>query len=113
MDDDDVQETGVIGVDHAHAASTGTEPKTGTTSATTPLSAAAAAAAAAPPTAADGAPPPKPPRPMTEAQKNETILREAFPSVDVAVVKAVLRASGGQAEPAFNALLGASARRHT
>lgn len=52
------------------------------------------------------APPTKPPRPMSEAQKNEIILKEAFPSVDQGVIKAVLRASGGQVEPAFNALLG-------
>lgn len=55
---------------------------------------------------AQEAPPPKPPRPMTEAQKNEMMLKEAFPSVDVGVIKAVLRASGGQVEPAFHALLG-------
>lgn len=34
------------------------------------------------------------------------ILKEAFPTVDSSVIKAVLRASGGQVEPAFNALLG-------
>ena len=50
--------------------------------------------------------PQKPPRPMTEAQKNEQILKEAFPSVDPGVIKAVLSASRGQVEPAFNALLG-------
>ena len=33
-------------------------------------------------------------------------MKEAFPSIDAAVVKAVLRASGGKVEPAFNALLG-------
>lgn len=52
------------------------------------------------------APPPKPPRPLTEAQKNELTLKEAFPSVEAGVIKAVLRASGGQVEPAFHALLG-------
>lgn len=52
-------------------------------------------------------PPPKPPRPMTEAQKNQIILKEAFPTVDDGVIKAVLSASGGRVEPAFNALLGA------
>ncbi|UKZ81960.1 hypothetical protein TrVFT333_009739 [Trichoderma virens FT-333] len=50
-------------------------------------------------------PPPKPPRPMTEAQKNQIILKEAFPTVDDNVIKAVLSASGGRVEPAFNALL--------
>lgn len=52
------------------------------------------------------APPPKPPRPMSEAQKNQITLKEAFPTVDDGVIKAILRASGGQVEPAFNALLG-------
>ncbi|KAL7808327.1 hypothetical protein V8C44DRAFT_336063 [Trichoderma aethiopicum] len=50
-------------------------------------------------------PPPKPPRPMTEAQKNQLILKEAFPTVEDGVIKAVLTASGGRVEPAFNALL--------
>lgn len=44
---------------------------------------------------------------MTEAQKNQITLKEAFPTVDDNVIKAILRASGGQVEPAFNALLGA------
>ena len=51
-------------------------------------------------------PPPKPPRPLTPQQQAEATLREAFPSVEPAVVKAVLTASGGRVEPAFNALLG-------
>jgi hypothetical protein len=51
-------------------------------------------------------PPPKPQRPSTETQTNELILKEAFPTVDDGVIKAVLRASGGKVEPAFNALLG-------
>jgi hypothetical protein len=54
----------------------------------------------------EGPKPPKPQRPPTEAQKNEMILKEAFPTVDNGVIKAVLRASGGKVEPAFNALLG-------
>jgi len=33
------------------------------------------------------------------------MLKEAFPSIDMTVIKAVLRASRGQVEPAFNALL--------
>jgi hypothetical protein len=48
---------------------------------------------------------------MTEAQKNQIILKEAFPTVDDNVIKAVLSASGGRVEPAFNALLGALLRR--
>lgn len=50
--------------------------------------------------------PAKPPRPLSPQQQAENTLKEAFPSIDAAVVKAVLRASGGRVEPAFNALLG-------
>ena len=39
-------------------------------------------------------------------------LKEAFPTIDAAVVKAVLTASGGHVEPAFNALLGMSDPDH-
>lgn len=87
MDDDDIQDTGVIGGDDSN-------------NKTTP--AAAPAAAAATP---DEPAPAKPPRPLTEAQKNEAILKEAFPTVDSGVIKAVLTASGGRIDPAFNALL--------
>lgn len=52
------------------------------------------------------APPPKPPRPTNPQLQAEATLKEAFPTIDVAVIKAVLRASGGKVEPAFNALLG-------
>ncbi|PBP20447.1 SPX domain-containing protein [Diplocarpon rosae] len=52
--------------------------------------------------------PTKPPRPLSSQQQAENTLKEAFPSIDVAVVKAVLIASGGRVEPAFNALLGMS-----
>lgn len=54
------------------------------------------------------APPPKPPRPLNPEQQAENTLKEAFPTIDAAVVKAVLRASSGRVEPAFNALLGMS-----
>ena len=54
------------------------------------------------------APPQKPPRPMSPQQQAENTLIEAFPSIDTKVVKAVLNASGGKVEPAFNALLGMS-----
>ena len=67
----------------------------------------------APETTATGeneAAPVKPPRPLSEAQKNEMILKEAFPSVDAGVIKAVLSASAGRVEPAFNALLGTTRR---
>ncbi|KZF25510.1 hypothetical protein L228DRAFT_265977 [Xylona heveae TC161] len=50
-------------------------------------------------------PPPKPPRPMSPQQQAEATLKEAFPSVDSSVIKAVLVASAGKIEPAFNALL--------
>jgi hypothetical protein len=82
MDDDDVQETGAISGDAPTSTSV---HGTG---------------------AAEEAAPPKPPRPISEQQQNEITLREAFPTIDVAVVKAVLIASGGRVEPAFNALLG-------
>ncbi|MCJ1415845.1 ubiquitin-binding protein cue5 [Xylographa parallela] len=52
--------------------------------------------------------PPQPPRPLSPRQQSENTLKEAFPSIDAAVVKAVLTASGGQLEPAFHALLGMS-----
>lgn len=51
-------------------------------------------------------PPTKPPRPQSPQQQAENTLIEAFPSIDTKVVKAVLAASGGKVEPAFNALLG-------
>ncbi|KAI0013293.1 hypothetical protein F4779DRAFT_445242 [Xylariaceae sp. FL0662B] len=89
MDDDDVQETGVLGDESAHPAST-------------------TATAANPAPDAGETPPAKPPRPLTEQQKNELILKEAFPDIDAAVIKAVLAASRGQIDPAFNALLGMS-----
>jgi hypothetical protein len=85
MDDDDVQESGVLGTD----APTGPKP------ATIPK-----------PATVEDDPPPKPPRPLSPQQQAENTLKEAFPSIDAAVVKAVLIASGGRVEPAFNALLG-------
>jgi hypothetical protein len=82
MDDDDIQETGALGGD--------------------------APTLTSPPSIGSGeeAPPPKPPRPLSPQQQAENTLKEAFPSIDVAVVRAVLIASGGRVEPAFNALLG-------
>lgn len=102
MDDDDVQDTSVIADDAAGA-------KANTAANTTTSETPAAATPGAEPTTQQSsteAAPPKPPRPLTEAQKNEMILKEAFPTVDDNVIKAVLRASGGKVEPAFNALLG-------
>lgn len=72
----------------------------------TSSAAAATTAATSTPAQSTEAAPPKPPRPQTEAQKNEITLKEAFPGVDASVIRAVLRASGGRVEPAFNALLG-------
>lgn len=53
-------------------------------------------------------PPAKPPRPLSPMQQAENTLIEAFPTIDTKVVKAVLVASNGKVEPAFNALLGMS-----
>lgn len=92
LDDDDVQESGILGSDDGNT----------TTAAATNTSQIPAQAQAPKNETA----PPKPPRPMSEAQKNEGILKEAFPGVELSVIKAVLRASGGRVEPAFNALLG-------
>lgn len=50
--------------------------------------------------------PPKPPRPLSPREQSENTLKEAFPSIDAAVVKAVLNASNWNVERAFNALLG-------
>ncbi|KAL4946234.1 hypothetical protein BDV06DRAFT_152389 [Aspergillus oleicola] len=50
--------------------------------------------------------PPKPPRPVSPQQQAENTLREAFPSVEAGVVKAVLMASNYDVERAFHALLG-------
>jgi CUE domain len=58
------------------------------------------------PTLEEPAPPAKPPRPLSPREQAEKTLKEAFPSIDATVVKAVLSASGGQVEPAFDALLG-------
>ncbi|KAH7398579.1 hypothetical protein BKA66DRAFT_206861 [Pyrenochaeta sp. MPI-SDFR-AT-0127] len=53
-------------------------------------------------------PPPKPPRPVDPHVQAQNTLIEAFPGIDSNVVKAVLVASGGKVEPAFNALLSMS-----
>ncbi|KAL4905723.1 hypothetical protein BDW74DRAFT_12253 [Aspergillus multicolor] len=74
--DDEVQETGV----------------TSTSSSAQPSTAEAA--------------PPKPPRPLSPRQQAENTLKEAFPSVELSVVKAVLVASSYDVERAFHALLG-------
>jgi hypothetical protein len=43
---------------------------------------------------------------LSPRQQAENTLKEAFPTIDAGVVRAVLTASGGNVEPAFNALLG-------
>lgn len=50
--------------------------------------------------------PPKPPRPVSPQQQAENTLKEAFPSLEASVVKAVLVASNWNVERAFHALLG-------
>ncbi|EYE92516.1 putative CUE domain protein [Aspergillus ruber CBS 135680] len=50
--------------------------------------------------------PPKPPRPLSPRQQAENTLKEAFPSLEGSVVKAVLVASNWNVERAFHALLG-------
>lgn len=55
---------------------------------------------------ASSAPPPMPPRPANPMEQAKITLKEAFPTVDENVIEAVLIASGGNVEPAFNALLG-------
>jgi hypothetical protein len=42
---------------------------------------------------------------MSPQQQSQNTLIEAFPDIDSNVIKAVLVASGGKVEPAFNALL--------
>lgn len=90
MDDDDVQESGLLPVEDSNP-----KPTASATSAANPTS----------PPASSEAPPPKPPRPASKTQEQEQTLKEAFPTVELAVIKAVLTASGGNIERAFIALL--------
>ena len=60
-------------------------------------------------TSAEEEAPAKPPRPLSPQQQAMQTLKEAFPDIDATVIGAVLQASGGRVEPAFNALLG---KRH-
>ncbi|KAF4988908.1 hypothetical protein FGRMN_9489 [Fusarium graminum] len=98
LDDDDVQESGILGSDDGNTTTAATN--TFQAPAQTQTRAQTQAQASTNETA-----PAKPPRPVSEAQKNESILKEAFPGVELSVIKAVLRASSGRVEPAFNALL--------
>ncbi|KFX87702.1 hypothetical protein O988_09316 [Pseudogymnoascus sp. VKM F-3808] len=84
MDDDDVQDTPAVASGEQTTAPAG-QPAAGTETEQAPA---------------------KPPRPLSAQQQAENTLKEAFPGVEAAVIKAVLIASGGKIEPAFNALLG-------
>jgi hypothetical protein len=105
LDDDDVQESGILGGDDGNTTTTTAAAATNTSQTQAPAQAPAPAQAQVQ-TPTNETAPPQPPRPVSETQQNETILKEAFPSVEMSVIKAVLRASGGRVEPAFNALLG-------
>ncbi|KAI9676744.1 MAG: ubiquitin-binding protein cue5 [Trizodia sp. TS-e1964] len=86
--DDETQESGIVGFERG--------PGSHLNSAIDPVN------------RGDIAPPPQPPRPVNPKEQAEATLKEAFPTIDAAVVRAVLTASGGRIEPAFNALLGMS-----
>lgn len=51
------------------------------------------------------APPPPPPRPVSPVSQLKQTLREAFPSIEEKLITAVIIASQGNLDPAFNALL--------
>ena len=72
----------------------------------TPLSAGSTTASSIPQPQPTQTAPPKPPRPQSPMSQAKATLKEAFPDVDEAIIEAVLIASGGSIEPAFNALLG-------
>ncbi|GMM37930.1 ubiquitin-binding protein [Saccharomycopsis crataegensis] len=50
-------------------------------------------------------PPPRPPRPLSPRQKAKKTLQDAFPNMEEKYINAVLIASEGDLNPAFNALL--------
>ncbi|CCE32792.1 uncharacterized protein CPUR_06657 [Claviceps purpurea 20.1] len=101
MDDDDINDASITASDGA-AAKTSQAPSIVQSAPTNTTTSAGTTANTNTPGANA---PHKPARPLSEAQKNVMILKEAFPTVEDAIIKAVLRASGGQIEPAFNALL--------
>lgn len=57
--------------------------------------------------------PPKPPRPLSPRQQAENTLKEAFPSIEASVIKAVLVASNWDVERSFHALLSTCGLRRT
>ncbi|KIW26627.1 uncharacterized protein PV07_06446 [Cladophialophora immunda] len=85
LDFDSDQETGVIETSTASKTELPSQPK---------------------PPPKDDVAPPKPPRPMSPREQAELTLKEAFPTIETGVIRAVLTASRGEIEPAFNALLG-------
>ncbi|KAG5937875.1 hypothetical protein E4U60_001690 [Claviceps pazoutovae] len=101
MDDDDINDASITASDGAAAKTSQASSTVQSAPANTTTSAGTTANTNTPGVNA----PHKPARPLSEAQKNVMILKEAFPTVEDAIIKAVLRASGGQIEPAFNALL--------
>ncbi|KAG6034446.1 hypothetical protein E4U41_006530 [Claviceps citrina] len=105
MDDDDVHDTSSAPDDGAATKANHAPIPTIITTSVAPAANTTSTGMAANANAQGLLPPQKPPRPLSEVQKNVIILKEAFPTVDNFVIKAVLRASGGQVEPAFNALL--------
>ena len=105
MDDDDISENGG-GLDNDGNATAHATPSAASAPATTTTTTSAPRTSQDAPQDQTG--PAKPARPLTEQQKNEIILKEAFPSIELSIIKAVLAASGGRIDPAFNALLGMS-----
>jgi hypothetical protein len=103
MDDDDVQDTPTLDSTEAKSASAPTAANPSAAGVSSPT-----ASATTNPITTTEQVPSKPPRPVTEQQKNELMLKEAFPSIDINVIRAVLTASNGRIDPAFNALLGMS-----
>lgn len=93
-------------------ANTASAPTASASSPAAPLASEPGAQGAPSSTATSPAPVPtlavndQPARPLTPNSANRATLQEAFPNIDASVIRAVLIASGGQLEPAFNALLG-------
>ncbi len=88
--DDEQQESGVIATDGTSLPNAHPPPRTSSNTGVQ---------------VGEETPPPKPPRRMNPQHEAERTLIEAFPGMDMKVIRAVLVASGGQVEPAFNALL--------
>ncbi|EFW98660.1 cue domain containing protein [Grosmannia clavigera kw1407] len=100
MDDDDITESNIVLSNNDESTS-----KPATADSNSPKPAVAAISSSVDNDTAEEPAPPKPPRPMTEQQKSEQTLKDAFPTVEMPVVRAVLTASRGNIEAAFHALL--------